>query len=56
MKILLWIAFKLRLRQKFWGDLYVKYVNRQVKKMVDSIDLDIKDIKIKNDDKDLLIK
>jgi len=54
MKILLWIAFKLRLRQKFWGDWYIKYVNKQVKKMVDSIDLDIKDIKIKKNNKDLL--
>ena len=51
MKILFWIALKLRLKQKFWGDWYFRYVNRQIKKVVDNIDLDVKDIKIKDDEK-----
>ncbi len=44
METLFNIALKLRLSQKFWGDLFMWWQKRQTKKLIDSIDLDVKDI------------
>lgn len=46
MRLLFWIALKLRLRQKFWGDWYIKWHRKQVDKYLGTLDLDTSDIKI----------
>lgn len=46
MKILIWLAFKLRLKQKFWGDLYIKQHTAKVNKLIETIDLDVSNIKL----------
>lgn len=48
-KLLIWIAFKLRLRQKFWADMFMSEYRKDVQKFVDSIELDTKDIKLSSE-------
>jgi hypothetical protein len=45
MKYIFWIALKLRLRQKFWADLFWKWHKRQIKKIISKIDLSTDDIR-----------
>lgn len=44
--IILKIALWLRLPQKIWGDMYIKETQKVVRKAVDKMDIDIKDITI----------
>ena len=48
MKLLFWIALKLRLRHKFWGAWYLRWHRKETEKWIDSVDLDTKDIKLMN--------
>lgn len=50
MKYLLKIAFFLRLRQKFWGHWFMRWHSKQTQRFVDSLDLDISNIKFTKKD------
>ena len=45
MKWIFWIALKLRLSNRFWGEWYIKWHRQQIKKAISKIDLDTSDIK-----------
>lgn len=47
MNLIFWIAYKLGLKQKFWGDMFIKYHQRKINNLVKKIDLNVKDIKFK---------
>ena len=46
MKILFWLVLKLKLKEKCWGDMFMKWHTKRVNKFIDSIDLDTSNIKI----------
>ena len=50
MKTLFNIVFFFRLRQKFWGDLFMWWRRRQVNKIINNMDIDVSDIKIVRED------
>ena len=45
MKWIFLIALKLRLRQRFWGDWFLRWHKKRVKKALSSIDLDTSHIR-----------
>ena len=47
MKLIIWIALKLRLRNKIWSDMFLYWHRKKINIILDSIDLDTKDIIIK---------
>ena len=51
MKILFWLALRLKLKQKSLGDMYIKYHTQKVNKFLETLDLDTNNIKIIKHDK-----
>ena len=46
MRLLFWIALKLRLSQKFWGEWFLRWHRKRIQRIIDNIDIDISDIKL----------